>query len=121
LLLIKIAEQMLHSGTTLLEAKSGYGLTTESEIKMLQVLEIAEAKSPLEISATFCGAHAIPRGKTEKEQCQLIVEEMLPAIDQQKKMGMLKNTENCDVFCEKGVFELESTLVANFAKKYSIF
>jgi imidazolonepropionase len=100
---------MLRSGTTLLEAKSGYGLTLESELKMLRVLDEAREHVPMEISATFCGAHAIPRGKTEQEQSELIVNEILPEIGRLKAMGQLANTENADVFCEKGVFELEST------------
>ena len=52
---------MLKSGTTTLEAKSGYGLETESELKMLKVLSLATDRVPLEISATFCGAHAVPK------------------------------------------------------------
>ena len=100
---------MLHSGTTLLEAKSGYGLDTASELKMLRVLEHAQRQSPLEISATFCGAHAIPRGRSEEEQTELILKQMLPEIGRLKAEGGLANTENVDVFCEKGVFELAST------------
>ncbi|KAL3078253.1 hypothetical protein niasHS_012140 [Heterodera schachtii] len=106
---LEIAREMLRSGTTLLEAKSGYGLELETEVKQLRVLERATAHTPLEISATFCGAHAIPRGATEGTQTELIVQEMIPAIDKLKRSGELSNTENVDVFCEKGVFELDST------------
>lgn len=53
--------QMLACGTTTLEAKSGYGLTLEAELKMLQVLEQAKRDTPLTISSTYCGAHAVPR------------------------------------------------------------
>ena len=57
----EILQRMLQAGTTLLEAKSGYGLDTENEIKMLNVLERAKNEGPLEISSTYCGAHAVPR------------------------------------------------------------
>lgn len=54
-------ERMLHCGTTLVEAKSGYGLDAESEIKMLKAVEEARHRVPIEISSTYCGAHSIPR------------------------------------------------------------
>ena len=53
--------RMLQAGTTLIEAKSGYGLDVNNEIKMLQVLEKAKKEQPVEISSTFCGAHSVPR------------------------------------------------------------
>ena len=53
--------RMLCSGTTLVEAKSGYGLDTETEMKMLRVLERAKKELPIEISSTFCGAHSVPK------------------------------------------------------------
>lgn len=55
------AYAMIRAGTTLIEAKSGYGLDTETELKMLRVLYLAKQRLPLEISCTFCGAHAVPR------------------------------------------------------------
>ena len=56
-----IAIVSLPSGTTLAECKSGYGLDTQNEIKMLRVLEAAKKKSAVEISSTFCGAHSVPK------------------------------------------------------------
>lgn len=53
--------RMLRSGTTLAEAKSGYGLDAESEMKMLRVIEKAKKELPIEISSTFCGAHSVPK------------------------------------------------------------
>ncbi|KAJ1372939.1 hypothetical protein KIN20_035251 [Parelaphostrongylus tenuis] len=103
----KIASVMLRNGTTTLEAKSGYGLDTESELKMLRVLSDVNDEVELEISATFCGAHAIPKGSTEEEHVKLICEEMLPAIEKAREAGCLKNLENIDVFCEKNVIEVE--------------
>lgn len=52
---------MIQCGTTTMEAKSGYGLDSETELKMLSVLNAAKTKQPLEISSTFCGAHAVPK------------------------------------------------------------
>ena len=55
---------MLESGTTTVECKSGYGLETKTEMKMLKVLEMAKSQTPIEISSTFLGAHSVPRYKT---------------------------------------------------------
>ncbi|PIO72909.1 hypothetical protein TELCIR_05134 [Teladorsagia circumcincta] len=60
---MEIAHVMLRNGTTTLEAKSGYGLNTESELKMLRVLDRVNDDTPLEISATFCGGHAVPKAR----------------------------------------------------------
>ncbi|PIC41871.1 hypothetical protein B9Z55_009141 [Caenorhabditis nigoni] len=105
----EIAKKMLRSGTTTLEAKSGYGLNVEAEMKMLRVLATENPSIPLEVSATFCGAHAVPKGSTESEQTRMICDELIPQIESEKKMGNLRNVENIDVFCEKGVFEVESS------------
>ncbi|CAO4368901.1 unnamed protein product [Caenorhabditis nigoni] len=105
----EIAKKMLRSGTTTLEAKSGYGLNVDAEMKMLRVLATENPSIPLEVSATFCGAHAVPKGSTEAEQTRMICDELIPQIESEKKMGNLKNVENIDVFCEKGVFEVESS------------
>ena len=60
--LLERLKRMVRSGTTLVEAKSGYGLDAESEVKMLKALEKAKREfKDIEISSTFCGAHAIPR------------------------------------------------------------
>uniref|UniRef100_A0AC35TRY4 Probable imidazolonepropionase n=1 Tax=Rhabditophanes sp. KR3021 TaxID=114890 RepID=A0AC35TRY4_9BILA len=104
-----VADQMLKSGTTTVEAKSGYGLNTECEVKMLQVLEEASQQLDIEISSTFCGAHAIPRGVSEKVQTREIVDNMIPTLVSMKAQGKLNILENIDVFCEKKVFELESS------------
>ncbi|CAB3402493.1 unnamed protein product [Caenorhabditis bovis] len=106
---LDVARKMLKNGTTTLEAKSGYGLDLDSEMKMLRVLSKASEEIPLEISSTFCGAHAVPKGSTESEQTRLICDEILPLISKEKSEGKLKNLENIDVFCEKGVFEVESS------------
>ncbi|CCD65224.1 putative imidazolonepropionase [Caenorhabditis elegans] len=105
----ELAKKMLRSGTTTLEAKSGYGLNVDAEMKMLRVLATENPNIPLEVSATFCGAHAVPKGSTEYEQTRMICEELIPKIEDEKRNGGLKNVENIDVFCEKGVFEVESS------------
>lgn len=99
---------MIDSGTTLIEAKSGYGLDLETELKMLRVLHLADMHLPLEISATFCGAHAIPKNSTEQKQTELILNEIIPELERQK-LEHFPNLENIDVFCEKGVFEIDNT------------
>jgi imidazolonepropionase len=93
-------DEMLRLGTTTCEAKSGYGLTTESELKILRVLHTLQREHPMEISPTFLGAHEIPteyRGRTP-DYVALLVEEMIPAVS---AAGL---AEWCDVFCEDGVF-----------------
>ncbi|TKR58021.1 hypothetical protein L596_030649 [Steinernema carpocapsae] len=105
----EIGVEMLKAGTTTLEAKSGYGLDTETEMKMLDVIEMANAIFPLEFSATFCGAHAIPKDSDEWLQTELIINEMIPRIVEEKANGNMTCVENIDVFCEKGVFEVDSS------------
>ena len=63
-LLVPRLRRMLKAGTTTVECKSGYGLNTETELKMLRVLDSARQIVPIEISSTFCGAHAVPKGET---------------------------------------------------------
>ncbi|KAF1762507.1 hypothetical protein GCK72_010769 [Caenorhabditis remanei] len=106
---MEISKKMLRSGTTTLEAKSGYGLNVDAEMKMLRVLSTENPSIPLEVSATFCGAHAVPKGSTEAEQTRMICDELIPKIEAEKRNGGLRNVENIDVFCEKGVFEVESS------------
>ena len=102
---------MIKAGTTTLEAKSGYGLNWETELKMLEAIEEVASNHPLEVSATFCGAHAVPKDKNEAEQTREIVDQMIPKLRQLKREGQLKTLENIDVFCEKGVFEIDSRFV----------
>ncbi len=99
------AESMLSSGTTTVEAKSGYGLNVENEVKMLHVVEDLRKKLPLEFVSTFMGAHAVPpefKGRTES-YVDLVINEMIPAVAKHNL------AEFCDVFCEKGVFGIEQS------------
>ena len=93
-------------GTTTVEIKSGYGLNAENEVKMLKAIEIARKKyeKSLTIVSTFCGAHAIPKGKTEAEQTVDVIESQIPAIKEAMEKGEISPVF-IDVFCEKGFFE----------------
>jgi len=107
-LLVPRLERMLKSGTTTVECKSGYGLNVDTEIKMLKVLERARSLTPIEISSTFCGAHSVPKGKTAGEATHDVIENQLKAVIDHNTRGQL-NVENIDVFCEKGVFEIDDS------------
>eukprot|EP00057_Strongylocentrotus_purpuratus_P034859 XP_796824.3 PREDICTED: probable imidazolonepropionase [Strongylocentrotus purpuratus] len=101
-------QSMLRCGTTTVECKSGYGLDAETEIKMLRVLERAKRELPIEISSTYCGAHAVPKGMTVEEATQDVIKVQIPKIQELMSKGELQ-VENIDVFCDKGLFEAEET------------
>ncbi len=93
-------DEMLRCGTTTCEAKSGYGLTTEDELKMLRVIGTLAASHPVEIAPTFMGAHDIPREYRDDHRAyvDLVIERMIPAVARERL------AEWCDVFCEQDVF-----------------
>lgn len=107
-LLVPRLRRMLCSGTTTVECKSGYGLDTETEVKMLRVLERARKIVPIEISSTFCGGHAVPKGSNAEKATKDVIENQLAQVLKENAAGTL-NVENIDVFCEKGVFEIEDS------------
>ena len=90
-------------GTGAIEIKSGYGLTTEDELKMLRVIRRIKESVPLEVRATFLGAHAVPRNYIgrDDEYVDLICREMLPAVADE---GL---ADYVDVFCDRGFFTIE--------------
>ncbi len=92
----------LRNGTTTIEIKSGYGLDTANELKMLRVIDEIARQTALDVVATFMGAHAVPPDYQHDPDrfVQLVVNEMLPAV---KDQGIARY---CDVFCEEGVFTL---------------
>lgn len=98
-------DELMRMGTTSLEIKSGYGLSTDSELKMLRVIKRLKQAHPMNIKATFLGAHAYPADyKYRKEEyVKLIVEEMLPRVAEQ---GL---AEFIDVFCEENYFSVSDT------------
>ncbi len=99
----KHANWFLECGTTTVEAKSGYGLTLEDELKMLRVIRQLNEETPVEFVPTFLGAHAVPRECRADEYIDLVIEEMLPAV------GAERLAEFCDVFCEHGYFDIEQS------------
>ena len=99
----KHTEWFLRCGTTTVEAKSGYGLTVEDELKILRVMSRLNEETPLEIVPTFLGAHAVPREMDADEYIELVIDEMLPRIATEKL------AEFCDVFCERGYFDVKQS------------
>jgi imidazolonepropionase len=101
----RYAEWFLRGGTTTIEAKSGYGLTTEDELKILRAIKQLDAETHLNYVPTFLGAHDIPSEYRSRRATyvSLIVNEMLPRVAQEKL------AEYCDVFCETDVFTTDET------------
>ncbi|XP_029637099.1 probable imidazolonepropionase [Octopus sinensis] len=100
--------QMLQAGTTLVECKSGYGLNTNTEVKMLTVIERARKEVPIDISSTFCGAHAVPKDKTAEEATYDVINNQLVRVKELMDSGKL-HVDNIDVFCEKFVFDINQS------------
>ena len=98
-------DEMVSKGTGAIEIKSGYGLTTEDELKMLRVIRRIKGRSPALIKATFLGAHAVGRAFSgrQKEYVDLVCKEMIPAVAAE---GL---AEYVDVFCDEGFFTTEET------------
>ena len=114
---IKRMDKFIEMGTTTLEAKSGYGLDTESELKSLRVLDHVNSAHAIDIVPTFLGAHAIPPvfNDDPKGYITLLCKEMLPAVAEQ---GIAKF---CDVFCEEGYFNVnDSRIILQTAAQYSL-
>ena len=98
-------EEIKQYGTGAVEIKSGYGLSTEDELKMLRVIRSLKEESELTIKANFLGAHAVPleyRGR-QSEYVDLIINEMIPQVGEEKLADFI------DVFCDKGFFTVEET------------
>ena len=111
------AEWFLRSGTTTIEAKSGYGLSLEAELKLLRAIKKLDQDTPLSYVPTFLGAHDIPeefRGRRE-ESVSLLIEEMIPSVAAEKL------AEYCDVFCEDKVFTIdESRKILTAARRHGL-
>jgi len=111
----KYATWFLRCGTTTVEAKSGYGLTVEDELKILRVMRQLKQEVRLEIVPTFLGAHAVPRELSPDEYLDVVVTEMLPHVTAEKL------AEFCDVFCERGYFDIDqSRKILSAAKKVGL-
>jgi imidazolonepropionase len=104
---------MLSYGTTSCEAKSGYGLDVETEIKMLKVQKKLEKNHPMDLVSTFLGAHAIPKDQRATEYVRTVIAEMIPRIKDLARF--------CDVFCEKEVFTVaQSRKILDAGKQYGL-
>jgi imidazolonepropionase len=111
----KRIDWFLKCGTTTIEAKSGYGLTLEDELKILRVMRQLNDESVLEIVQTFLGAHAVPRETSPEKYVDLVINEMLPRVAKEKL------AEFCDVFCERGYFDVDqSRRILSAAKKLGL-
>ncbi|WP_254768761.1 imidazolonepropionase [Salinilacihabitans rarus] len=93
-------DAMLARGTTTVEVKSGYGLETETELRLLDAIDRANDEHPVDVVATFLGAHAVPEGRDPDDYVDEVVEEQLPAVADR---GV---AEFCDAFCEEGAFDV---------------
>ena len=91
----------MKGGTTTIEAKSGYGLTLEDELKLLRVIRRLSSETPLRVSPTFLGAHCIPAD--QPDYIETVISEMIPAVVSE---GLAKW---CDVFCESIACDLSTT------------
>ena len=99
-------DEMLACGTTTCEIKSGYGLTTAAELKILRAIRQVATTHPIEIVPTFLGAHEVPveYRRSREDYLDLVIDEMIPAVADEHL------AEWCDVFCEQGVFTAPEAL-----------
>ena len=99
------AMEIIRSGTGAVEIKSGYGLNTRDEVKMLRVIRRLAQETPLTVRSTFLGAHAFPPPYRENRDAYVreVVEEMIPAVAEEKLADYI------DVFCDRGFFTPEQT------------
>ena len=108
---------LIKMGTGAIEIKSGYGLTLESELKMLRVIKRLKENTEVSIKATFLGAHALPKEYKDNKEgyMDLVINEMLPKIAEENLADYV------DIFCEKGYFTVEDTVrLLKAAKKLGI-
>ncbi|MFX1457354.1 MAG: imidazolonepropionase [Promethearchaeota archaeon] len=113
----KILDQMLNYGTTTIETKSGYGLTTESELKILKAIKILNDEHCIDVIPTFLGAHAIPTEFQDnpEEYVDIIINEMIPTIVKENL------AEFCDVFCDEGIYSIDQTRrILQTARRYGL-
>ena len=110
-------DEMLSLGVTTVEAKSGYGLDMDNELKQLRAIRRLNESHPIDLVSTFLGAHAVPKEYKEDREAyiRLLCEEVIPAVAQAKL------AEFCDVFCETGVFSAEeSKTILEAGKKWGL-
>ncbi|MBC8535352.1 imidazolonepropionase [Feifania hominis] len=102
---VGLLHTMLEHGTTTCEAKSGYGLSTEEEKKQLLAIRKLDDIQPVDLVATFMGAHALPEEYSDDREgyVRLLIEQMIPLVAKERL------AEFCDIFCETGVFSAEES------------
>jgi imidazolonepropionase len=109
------AWEIIHTGTGAVEIKSGYGLTTKDELKMLRVARRIGIETPLTLKTTFLGAHAVPKDKSKDQYISEVIHEMIPAVAEEKLADYI------DVFCETGFFSpAETELIIEAGKKFGL-
>ena len=109
------AQEIMGLGTCAVEIKSGYGLTTEDELKMLRVARRIGEETSLRVRTTFLGAHAVPKDRDREDYLKEIEENMIPKVAEERL------ADYCDVFCEKGFFSPEeSEHILEVAKKHEL-
>jgi imidazolonepropionase len=109
------AHEIIRTGTGAVEIKSGYGLTTKDELKMLRVARRIGKHTPLTVRTTFLGAHAVPSGVTKESYIGQIINEMIPAVAESRLADYI------DVFCEEGFFSPDETVrIAEAGKSYGL-
>jgi imidazolonepropionase len=102
-LTLERADEIIRNGTGAVEIKSGYGLTTKDEMKMLRVARRIGAETPLTVKTTFLGAHAVPKNIAKADYIDLVTNEMIPAVGEENLADYI------DVFCEQGFFTPDET------------
>lgn len=113
----KRLQEVMHLGTGAIEIKSGYGLSVESELKMLRIIKRLKEKAPIPVKATFLGAHSFPEEFKQDHSgyIDLIIREMLPAIAKENLADYI------DVFCEDGFFSVSETeTICKAGMKYGL-
>jgi imidazolonepropionase len=114
---IKHAQWFLRCGTTTVEAKSGYGLSVDEEVKILRVIQRLNKESAIEFVPTFLGAHAIPEEfrSAPEQYVALVIHKMLPRVAEEQL------AESCDIFCERGYFDLaDSEKILRAAQEHGL-
>jgi imidazolonepropionase len=95
--------RMLHAGTTTAESKSGYGLSLQQEMKMLEVNRNLQSSQPVDVISTFLGAHDFPPEISRERYVEMIIHEMIP------KVAETDMAEACDVYCDEGYYTVEES------------
>ncbi|PJA29859.1 MAG: imidazolonepropionase [candidate division Zixibacteria bacterium CG_4_9_14_3_um_filter_46_8] len=112
-----VLKRLLRHGITTIEAKSGYGLSFESEVRALEIIRELNGQQPIDMVPTFLGAHEFPDEYRDKrdEYIRIIIEEMIPYVAKHNL------AEFCDIFCEEGVFDIEqSRKILTAAKRHGL-